>query len=232
MIAKKAVEEEKTNIKDFFYQAGVPLRIRRNTFLFNQLDKADSLYFVSSGKFVVSRETNEGKQFYLSIIQSGQLLGDLSLFDHSSVQCFSAKAIENSEVYIVEKKQIEKIFFEEKELSMELMKIYNLYNKTNETKFRDLVLNSKKGALFSTLIRLANTYGVEKGDGILIDLKLTFNDIASFCATTREGANRIFSELKRDDIIDVAEGKILIMDLEYLREEIGCDLCPIQYCKL
>ena len=31
-----------------------------------------------------------------------------------------------------------------------------------QTKFRDLVLNGKKGALYSTLIRMTNSYGSPK----------------------------------------------------------------------
>lgn len=36
------------------------------------------------------------------------------------------------------------------------------------TKFRDLLLYGKKGALYSTLIRLANSYGKEVDGGILM----------------------------------------------------------------
>jgi CRP/FNR family transcriptional regulator len=124
------------------------------------------------------------------------------------------------------------VFFLEQELAIELMKSNNLYNKINETKFRDLVICGKKGAVFSTLIRLANTYGIQTTSGILVEFKCTLGDIANFCGTTREGVTRMFSELKRENIIDVVDGKILIFDLEYLRMEIDCESCPIKYCQL
>lgn len=38
----------------------------------------------------------------------------------------------------------------------------------------------QKGALYSTLIRLSNSYGVERSDGILINIVLTNQDLAKF----------------------------------------------------
>ena len=86
-----------------------------------------------------------------------------------------------------------------------------------QTKFRDLVLNGKRGALFSTLIRMSNSYGIQKDNGILIDLPLTNQELANFCGTSRESTNRILSELKKNKIISVKKGKILIWDLQYLK---------------
>ena len=43
-----------------------------------------------------------------------------------------------------------------------------------------------KGALYSTLIRLANSYGITRSDGILINIVLTNQDLAKFCAAARE----------------------------------------------
>ncbi|GAA3320238.1 hypothetical protein GCM10020331_030400 [Ectobacillus funiculus] len=64
------------------------------------------------------------------------------------------------------------------------------------TKFRDLVLYGKKGALYSTLIRMTNSYGVPVENGILLDVQMTNQDLANFSSTTRESVNRALNELK------------------------------------
>jgi CRP/FNR family transcriptional regulator len=101
-----------------------------------------------------------------------------------------------------------------------------------QTKFRDLVLNGKKGALYSTLIRMTNSYGSTVDEGILIDLSLTNQELGNFCGTSRESTNRILSELKRDDIITSLNGKIVVKNLQYLKNEIGCENCPAVYCSI
>ena len=98
---------------------------------------------------------------------------------------------------------------------------------------RDLLLNGKRGALYSTLIRLSNSYGVKQNNGILINIQLTNQDIARFCGATREYVNRLLNELKRKDILALdSTGKILIKDIEYLRKENQCENCPIEICNI
>ena len=43
-----------------------------------------------------------------------------------------------------------------------MMKIYTLHMRRQQAKYRDLLLYGKKGAFYSTLLRLANSYGVKR----------------------------------------------------------------------
>ena len=65
-----------------------------------------------------------------------------------------------------------------------------------QTKFRDLVLHGKKVPCILPFIRMTNSYGILKENGILIDLPLTNQELANFCATSRESVNRMLNELK------------------------------------
>ena len=90
----------------------------------------------------------------------------------------------------------------------------------------------KKGALYSTLIRMANTYGVEKSNGIMINEPFTNQELANFCGTSRESINRVLNDLKRDSVISTNKGKIILHDINYLRDEINCENCPIEFCRM
>lgn len=141
--------------------------------------------------------------------------------------------LEEGEVAAIRKDVIENEIFQNSALAFEFMKWMSDHFRKTQTKFRDLVLNGKRGALFSTLIRMSNSYGQKMADGsILIDLPLTNQDLANFCGTSRESVNRILSELKRDQIIAINKSKITILNLQYLRDEIGCENCPALYCSI
>lgn len=101
-----------------------------------------------------------------------------------------------------------------------------------QTKFRDLILNGKKGALYSTLIRMANSYGVETENGILINIDMTNQELANFCGATRESINRMLSNLRKKGVISFQNKKITIHDLQYLKDEINCENCPVSYCRI
>ena len=49
---------------------------------------------------------------------------------------------------------------------------------------------------------------------------------------SREVVNRLLNELKRQEIITSEKSYIIIKDLEFLRNEIHCDDCPMEICRI
>lgn len=205
---------------------------QRGTFLFQEGMEAEELYIVMSGKIQISKITTDGRELSLRICGQNDICGELTLFTDNPKYLLSAKVLEEGEIVAIKKEVIESEIFQNPTLAFEFMKWMSDHFRKTQTKFRDLVLNGKKGALFSTLIRMTNSYGIEKNDGILIDLALTNQDLANFCGTSRESTNRILNDLKRDEIISIKRGKIIIHDLKYLKEEIGCENCSAVYCNI
>lgn len=61
-----------------------------------------------------------------------------------------------------------------------------------------------------------NTYKVLR---ILIDLKITNDDIAGFCGiSTRHSVNRILRGLREEHVIRTLYNKIMVLDVEYLKQ--------------
>lgn len=71
--------------------------------------------------------------------------------------------------------------------------------------------------MYSTLIRLSNTYGTSTEDGIQLNIDMTNNELANFGGTTREGVNRIISDLKSKNIIATQGKRITIKILTILK---------------
>ena len=95
------------------------------------------------------------------------------------------------------------------------------------------MLNGKQGALYSTLIRMVNTYGKKTDDGgILIDLFMTNQDLANFIGVARESVNRMLNDLQSKGIIKMDHGYITVLDMNYLRVENDCDDCPDEICRM
>lgn len=92
--------------------------------------------------------------------------------------------------------------------------------------------NVQKGALYSALIRMTNSYGVPVENSILLDVQMTNQDSANFSSTTRESVSRSLNELKGMGIPSFEGRKIVIHDLEYLKQEINCENCPVSYCNI
>jgi CRP-like cAMP-binding protein len=207
-------------------------KIEKGTFLYQEGSDAKEVFIIQSGKVQISKITPDGRELTLRLCSTGELIGELSMFCPSSKYILNAKVVEGGEVAVIYKDELERRLETDSALALEFMKWESLQNRKTQTKFRDLVLNGKKGALYSTLIRLSNSYGKQTDTGIMIDLPMTNQELANFCGTSREVVNRMLSELRKKHALSIDKGIITIHDLNYLKEEINCENCPLDVCNI
>lgn len=208
-------------------------KIEKGTYLFQEGAKAHELFIILSGKVQISKMIPDGRELTIRMASVGDLIGELSLFCSSENHLLNAKVVEDGEVACLYKKEMEQILGENQTAALEFMKWMSIQHRKTQTKFRDLVLHGKKGALYSTLIRLSNSYGVVKdGIGIVIDTSLTNQELANFCGTSREVVNRLLSELRRNNVISIDKGIITIHEIGQLKREIDCENCPLEICNI
>lgn len=207
-------------------------KIEKGTFLYQEGMKATEVFIIQSGRVQISKITPDGRELTLRLCSTGELIGELSMFCPSSKYVLNARVVESGEVAVIAKDELERRLETDNALALEFMKWESLQNRKTQTKFRDLVLNGKKGALFSTLIRLSNSYGKQTDTGIMIDLPMTNQELANFCGTSREVVNRMLSDLRKNHALSIDKGIITIHDLNYLKEEINCENCPIDVCNI
>lgn len=219
-------------IKELLHFADRLMKTSKGAYIFQEGMDADELYIILSGKIQISKITADGRELTFRLCGENEIIGELTLFTSDPKYLLNALVLEAGEVAVIKKDVLEKEIFKNSTLAYEFMKWMSDHFRNTQTKFRDLVLNGKKGALYSTVIRMTNSYGIKVMDGILIDLPLTNQELGNFCGTSRESTNRILGELKKDGIITILNGKITVKDLQYLKNEIGCENCPAVYCSI
>ena len=209
-------------------------KVQKGQYLFQEGNAAAELYFVIEGKVQVGKIFPDGRELTLRLCSAGEIVGELSLFADKTIHSQTAKVVEDGRVAIIYKSELEDQLAKNMPLAIEFIKWMTDIHRKTQAKLRDLLLNGKKGALFSTLIRLANSYGVHSSEGTIINHALTNQELANFCGTSREVINRLLGELKKEKVIsqDKKNGLITIHDLEYLRIEIDCENCGIDICNI
>ncbi len=214
-------EDQFARIDELMY----PKRAEKGSYLFWEGDPAGKLYYLRSGKVKLRKSTDEGKDFTLSILQTGDLIWEPEN-GLTAVHSFSAEVLEDAELGVVQWKDLEILLYRYGDFAVRFMNWMAVGQRVSESKFRDLLLFGKPGALASTLIRMANTYGIAVPEGIKITLKLTNTEIADLIGTSRESVNRMLNDLKIEGIIDIRQGRIFILRLNALREICHCPTCP------
>jgi hypothetical protein len=92
------------------------------------------------------------------------------------------------------------------------MKWISTQSRKKQSKIRDLVMHGKKGALYSTLIRIPHSYGVKVDHGILLDIPSQIRIWPNFVQHKRKCQLHV-EGVKEKNIIDYSSsGKIIILD--------------------
>ncbi|GAA0324840.1 fumarate/nitrate reduction transcriptional regulator Fnr [Bacillus carboniphilus] len=199
--------------------------------IFWEGDPVQKLFYVKEGSVQLSKLNDEGKDLTLYHYFPGDLFGEFSPSDNQ-ISTFTAQALEDCKIGVIQQADLEVLLWQNGDLAIEFAKWQSLIQRSTELKIRDLLFHGKNGALASTLIRAANTYGIQDGENIHISRKFTNNEISSLIGATRETVNRMLSKLKSDGLISYENGRITITDLEGLKLVCNCEECPLSICRL
>lgn len=240
MIAKGTNATAHKGIRNYFSEenfdrlTGImyPKRVTKGGALFWEGDPAEHWYYVKRGRIKITKSSDNGGSITLYLHHEGDLIGHSdSLPD--SVHAFNAEALEDCELGVIQRKDLEVLLWQHGDLAVEFMRWLGLMHRMTQTKFRDLMMFGKPGALCSLLIRMNNSYGQQRKDGShLIDVKLNNSEMAEMIGATRESVNRMLSDMKKAGVIDTDSGHVLIKDLAYLRDVCHCENCPKDICRV
>ncbi|RAP76866.1 Crp/Fnr family transcriptional regulator [Paenibacillus montanisoli] len=199
--------------------------------LFGEGDAADKLYYIKQGQVRITKAADNGRILTLYQHVRGDMFGQIDPF-RDSVHAFNAVVMEEGEIGIMKQKDLEELLMQHGDLAIEFMKWMGLMHRMTQMKLRDLMMFGKSGALCSLLIRLSNTYGEHRDGSLFLPLNMTHSEMADMVGTTRESVNRMLNEMKKEGIIAIQDGYILIHNLDYLRERCHCECCPQEICRM
>lgn len=207
------------------------VKLQSGDHLFIEGDRVNNLYFVIEGTITLYKSTEDGKILTLNYYEADDMFGEYPS-DEKTRAMESAKAMEDVVVGIIDIHDIEICLWNHRDFSIEFTKWVSYSQQLTQTKLRDLMFFGKNGALASVIIRMTNTYGLQKEGKWEITKKFTHDEIACLIGTPRETVTRMLSQFKKDGLIEYERGFISVIDVEGLRGICRCEDCPLHVCRL
>lgn len=223
---------EAASVIEYIKKHGQKLHFHTHHYIYHTEDLCNHIYVISEGKVITHRVMEDGKEFNTKLLGRHSIFGSTTLFCGRKTHTLSARVKEEAIVYSIPKIQFEEAILNDEVLKYEWLLWVQNENEKNEYLIRDVYTLGKTGAFYSILIKLSNTYGIQVGNSILINVELTNHELANFCNVTRESVNRMLSYLKKENIVSVNQKKITIHDLDYLKKSINCENCPLSICRI
>ena len=181
------------------------------------------VYILKNGVIKTSVISKDGRQFNLRYINQLEIV---SLLKDEYSQFIDAPfniRIESpeAELYRIDRVQFWKDINRSMDLQLYVKDYYRVRLLHNMKKLQQMLMNGKFGAVCSQLYEFQELFGVPREDGILIDFVVTNEEIARFCGiTTASSVSRMLQQLREMKAICIENHKILIRDLEKIKENI------------
>ena len=183
-----------------------------NEFILKAGDKIDGIYFLLSGRYMVSSLEVTGKELLLRYCQHPAIMGDIEIFTDCLVES-NCIAVELCEVLFVP--------LEVYEAHLKFDSKFNqLLLKELAYKLRTCTISSRVNALSPVNVRLAAYLcSVESPSHLNQYIKTnSLDDVASLIGTTKRHLNRILKDWTEKGIIKREEKEIQILYWDRIKE--------------
>lgn len=199
-------------------------RLHAGEFAFIEGDRAEAVCVLASGRIKVIRETEEGREVILRMIQPGEVFGGAGGWGQP---CYPASAVALEDALVLLLPAAEFVGLVGRYPDFAQAVIYELGARLREAEARIRDLQTERAArrIARALLRLANKTGVRTEAGIEIGLPLSRQDLAELAGTTLSTASRTLSAWDREGLIVAGRERVVIVKTHAL-VAIAEDLAP------
>jgi CRP-like cAMP-binding protein len=195
----------------------VPNIYRKGQNLFMQGNPSFGLYCLGNGNVKVSIVNSVGKESIVRIASNGNIVGHRSLFAHQPYQAMGTSISETHACFIDKKYLLELV---EKNVSVANHALFSLAQDlgVSEKKISSLSHQNVRERLAALILLLKDSHGVEQDDGILLNINLSREEMASLLGMASESLIRCISEFKEENLIRLEKKMIVILNLSKIQE--------------
>ena len=173
----------------------------KNTVVLSQGDETDSLYIVSNGKVKVNIVDEHGKEIILSMLGPGDYFGEMTALEEGASRSASVVTRERCEMMVLAKRDFREIISANPDIVFALLTGANERLRKANRKIESLALMD----VYGRVARLFTQQAIEVGDKLVIQERLTHQDIANMVGSSREMVSRVMKELTMGKYITVTK---------------------------
>lgn len=184
---------------------------QKGRIIFMEDEPGEAVFFVKSGRIKITKQTKDGREHILHFINPGEVFAEVVMFGDGTYPA-TAEVVEDSTIGMIRNVDMERIIKSNPGIALGMLKIMARRLRISQQQLIELALLDTTRRAASMLLFLAGEQGVKTDKGIEIDISLTNQDLANLIGTSRETANRILNDFRRQKAISVQKSRVTILD--------------------
>jgi len=177
-------------------------------------DTSNYMYLVYSGKVRVVKVYEDGREQIITIHKKNDFFGEMSLLDGKTSPA-TVIAHEDSVIGFLSKSDFEQHLLNSDGIRNKVIDLLCERLRDSWAMIRILSIDNAEQRLMAVLDRLQEIYGVRDGRGVIINVKLTHQQIANYASISRETVTRILNRMERDQLIEILDNKHILLTSQF-----------------
>lgn len=180
-------------------------------------DEARHLYLVAIGKVKLVRNTGSGREVLMDVLHGGDYFGSLSTFG-GHVYTETAIAQTDCCILCISAEDFEHILADHPDVTRKVLEVVSQRLAESQEIVKQLSAYTAEQRIASALMRLAGKLGEARGQGVLIQLPFSRQDLAAMTGSTTETVSRVMSRFAEEGWIQSGRKWVTIIDPKQLEK--------------
>lgn len=209
-------DAKRAALVNLFHQ-GNKLEYEKGEFIIRPGSAPTGVFYVASGLVKSYDITKYGEENLLVIRKAGEVLGLTWAITGESRQIIYA-ALAPTVLFQITREQFTDFLHHNPEAALPLVDMLVDMYRLHSERILNLEYRTVRERLISFLLTYARRFGKETEDGLVIDVPLRHQDIASSISATRETTGRELSALEKRGLLANSQSLITLKDVDKLRD--------------
>lgn len=180
------------------------------SFFFFEEDHAEIAYVLIAGKVKLTQVTNDGQQVILGYLVPGRVFGIIAILKKVAYPV-SAEAVGKCRALAWDRATMNSLMEQSPRLALNALHIMAGQIREFQNRVRELSTQRVEQRVARAVLRLARQSGRKTGDGVLIDLPLSRQDLAEMTGTTLYTVSRVFKEWEKRGLVASKRQQVMVV---------------------
>jgi len=218
----KTYDAKSKLINDFFecdvnqlqkdYRSILEMNVPKKTFLYRQGDRCSDLFWIKSGIVKLSHLTEQGSEITIDLLKRGDVIGCFQNNSSGQEMEETAQALGEVNYYRIAYSDFKAMMFHQAELAWYV--IEDMYSRKQrvERKLRIILTQPVEIRVITTLLELAEMFGIRCTHGYTLEIHLTQQEVADLVGASRSVVSTILNDFRNRGMLDYTRDQICIND--------------------
>ena len=196
----------------------VEKHFHKNQVVLLEEDTASFIYVVYSGKVRVVHQGSDGSERILAVHKRGDIFGEMALLDQKTAPA-TVIAMDDADIGLLSKETFQKLFLKNEKVLFQLVAILCRRLREAQLVLKAIALPDAELRLRSILNHLSLLHGVRDDRGVVIALRLTHKELASYTSVSRETVTRLLHRLTLKGDVEMLENRTILLKRGFLEKQ-------------